>query len=88
MNLPAEADSRHKAIARALRKLQGANFDKAYMAQAGVSAHTNVHKALTRHRERASDQGRRALIARMLPTVEQHLHHAIEMGDSVTTAAK
>ena len=79
VKLPLEADARHKAMVKALGKLDGDKFDKAYLAQAGVRDHTDVHKALTRHHQRAKDGDLKALVAKMLPTVEQHLHHATEM---------
>lgn len=81
VNLPTEPDAKQKSMARALGKLSGARFDKAYLTQAGVRDHTNVHKALMKHRQQARDQDLKALVAKMLPTVEQHLHHATELAD-------
>lgn len=88
VNVPAEPDARHKAMARALAKLDGDKFDKAYLTQAGVRDHSAVHKALLRHRERARDQDLKALVAKMLPTVEQHLHHAQQLQDGGKSAAR
>jgi putative membrane protein len=88
VNVPGNADARHKAQAKTLGKLQGASFDKAYMSQAGVRDHTRVHEALEKHHARVKDQDLKAFIAKMLPTVEQHLHHATQMQGGAATAAK
>lgn len=74
--LPAGPDARHKAQAARLGKLKGDKFDRAYMAQAGVADHQQVHAALTRDQARAKDPDVKALAAKMLPTVEQHLQTA------------
>lgn len=88
VTLPDAPDARHKAMAKALGKLEGEKFDKAYLTQAGVRDHTTVHKVLIRHRERAKDPDLKALVAKMLPTIEQHLHHATEMQGGAGSAAK
>jgi predicted outer membrane protein len=46
VTLPTEPDSKHKAMAAKLEKLSGADFDKAYMKQAGVQDHKTVHSKL------------------------------------------
>lgn len=84
VNLPTEADARHKALVKMLGKLEGVKFDKAYLTQAGVRDHTKVHAALEQHHARAKDQDLKAFISKMLPTVEQHLHHATQMQEGAT----
>jgi putative membrane protein len=76
VTLPAEPDAKHKAMAAKLAKLKGAAFDKSYMAQAGVDDHKKVLAALKKDEARAKDPDVKALAAKMLPTVEQHLHTA------------
>jgi putative membrane protein len=76
MSLPTEVDAPHKAMAAKLDKLSGAPFDKAYMAEAGVSDHTKVHAKLKGFESKAKDADVKALAAKMLPTVEQHLQRA------------
>lgn len=76
VTLPTEPDAKHKAMAASLAKLKGDAFDKRYMAQAGVADHTAVHAALKKDEARAKDPDVKALAAKMLPTVEQHLHNA------------
>lgn len=79
VTLPTEPDSKHKAMAAKLSKLNGDAFDKAYMAQAGVGDHKAVHAALKKFESKAKDPDVKALAAKMLPTVEQHLHNAADL---------
>ncbi|NHZ43292.1 DUF4142 domain-containing protein [Massilia aquatica] len=79
VTLPTEPDSKHKAMAAKLSKLKDDAFDKAYMAQAGVGDHKAVHAALKKFETQARDPDVKALAAKMLPTVEQHLHSATSM---------
>ncbi len=88
VTLPTEPDAKHKAMAAKLGKLSGDKFDKAYMAQAGVQDHTKVEAALKKDEAKAKDADVKALLAKMLPTVEQHLHNATEMKSGAKTAAK
>ncbi len=76
ITLPTDLDAKHKAMAKKLSKLKGAAFDKHYMAQAGVADHKQVHAKLKKDEAKASDPDVKALAAKMLPTVEQHLHTA------------
>lgn len=79
VTLPTEPDSKHKAMAAKLAKLSGDAFDKAYMSQAGVGDHKAVHAALKKFESKAKDPDVKALAAKMLPTVEQHLHNAADL---------
>ena len=88
VTLPTEPDAKHKALAAKLGKLNGAAFDKAYLAQAGVDDHSKVSAALKKFEAKAKDQDVKALAAKMSPTVEQHLHHATELKSGAKTAAK
>ena len=74
--LPTEPDAKHKAMAAKLSKLKGDKFDSEYMKQAGVADHTKVHAALKKDEAKAKDPDVKALAAKMLPTVEQHLQAA------------
>lgn len=78
MALPTEVDPKHKAMAAKLSKLKGEKFDRMYMAQAGVKDHKQVHAKLKKDQAVAKDPDVKALAAKMLPTVEQHLHIATE----------
>jgi putative membrane protein len=78
VTLPTEPDAKHKAMAAKLSKLKGEKFDHMYMMQAGVADHKKVHAMLKKDEQRAKDPDVKALAAKMLPTVEQHLHTATE----------
>lgn len=73
VTLPSGPDAKHKAMAARLARLKGDKFDHAYMAQAGVADHQKVHSTLKKDEARAKDPDVKALAAKMLPTVEQHL---------------
>lgn len=76
VTLPTEPDAKHKAMAAKLGKLEGDAFDREYMKQAGVADHTKVHAMLKKDSARAKDPDVKALAAKMMPTVEEHLHSA------------
>jgi predicted outer membrane protein len=90
VTLPTEPDAKHKAMAAKLEKMSGDAFDKAYMAQAGVSDHKTVHAMLLKDEKRAKDADLKALAAKMTPVVEQHLKSAQQMPapKSGTTSGK
>ena len=73
VTLPTTPDAKHKAMAAKLSKLTGAKFDKMYMQQAGVQDHKHVHAMLKKDQARAKDADVKALAAKMMPTVEEHL---------------
>ena len=76
LTLPTEPDAKHKAMAAKLSTLKGDKFDSEYMKQAGVADHTKVHAVLKKDEAKAKDPDVKALAAKMLPTVEQHLQAA------------
>jgi putative membrane protein len=83
--LPDGPDAKHKALAARLGKLKGEQFDQVYMAQAGVADHQRVHAMLKKDHARARDQDVKALAAKMLPTVEQHLQVAMSKPAAVAS---
>jgi predicted outer membrane protein len=91
VTLPTELDSKHKSMSAKLEKLSGAEFDKAYMAQAGVKDHTDTHKKLVADAKKIKDPEVKALADQHMPVVEQHLKAAQQMHSgksSGTTAGK
>lgn len=86
VTLPTDLDSKHKAMAAKLGGMSGDAFDRAYMAQAGVADHEKVHSMLQQTQSRAKDPDVKALAAKMLPTVEQHLNAARQMPGAKGTA--
>ena len=79
VTLPSTLDRAHKAKADKLAALSGDAFDRAYMAQAGVAEHKKTHSMLQKAQGRAKDPDIKALVTRMTPTVDQHLHAAKEL---------
>jgi putative membrane protein len=73
VTLPTEPDARHKKMAARLDKLGGAAFDKAYLANAGVSDHKAAFKAVVDAQKNASDPEVKALAAKLQPTIDAHL---------------
>jgi predicted outer membrane protein len=79
VTLPAEPDAKHKAMAAKLEKMSGADFDKAYMKQAGVQDHKTVHSKLMAASKKAKDAEVKALVDKTEPVVAQHLKSAEQM---------
>lgn len=88
MSLPTDVDAPHTAMAAKLGKLSGASFDRAYMADAGVSDHTKLHAKLKGFESKTKDADVKALAGKMLPTVEEHLHLAKDMPGAKTGKAQ
>jgi predicted outer membrane protein len=90
VTLPTEPDAKHKAMAAKLEKMSGADFDKAYMKQAGVQDHKTVHAKLMAASKKAKDPEVKALVDKTEPVVAQHLKSAEQMpaAKSGTTAGK
>jgi predicted outer membrane protein len=76
VTLPTEPDAKHKAMATKLQAMSGADFDKAYMSQAGVSDHKAVHSKLVSDVKKAKDPDVKALAEKLEPVVAQHLKSA------------
>jgi len=90
VTLPTELDSKHKAMSAKLEKMSGADFDKAYMAGAGVKDHKDTHAKLMSDAKKIKDPDVKALADQHMPVVEQHLKAAQQMAStkSGTTSGK
>jgi predicted outer membrane protein len=90
VTLPTELDAKHKAMSAKLEKLSGAEFDKAYMAGAGVKDHKDTHAKLMSDAKKIKDPEVKALGEQHMPVVEQHLKAAQQMASTKpgTTAGK
>ncbi len=77
--LPTELDRVHKRKAERLGALSGDAFDRAYMTQAGVADHKKNHSMLRQAQEHAKDPDLKALAARTMPIVDQHLNSAQQL---------
>lgn len=79
LTLSNDLDRANRARADRLAALSGEAFDQAYMAQAGVADHKKSHSNLRSAQSRARDPELRALAARTLPVVDQHLNSAQQL---------
>ena len=79
LSMPADLDKARKAMIGKLDAKSGAAFDKAYMAQGGVADHKKMHSMLASAEKKARDPDLKALAAKILPTVDQHLKAARQM---------
>ena len=82
VTLPTAPDSKQQAMDQQLNALSGAAFDRAYLKRAGVAAHKQAHAMLARAQTRATDPDLKALIAKMQPTVDQHLATVQQLASS------
>lgn len=90
VTLPTELGFLQKRQANKLATLSGEAFDRAYLDKAGVAEHKKTHDMLQRAQNRAKDPDVKALVARTLPVVDQHmtavqeLHKNTARGSSTT----
>lgn len=87
VTLPTEPDNKHKAEAKKLSALEGDKFDKQYLKQGGLTDHRDTHRMLQRAQSRAADADLKALVAKMEPTVNQHLTMAQDVSSGKSTAS-
>lgn len=73
VTLPTEPDAKHKKMADRLNALSGAEFDKTYLANAGVNDHKAAHKLVTDAQKQAKDPDIKALAGKLQPTIDQHM---------------
>lgn len=73
VTLPTEPDAKHQALAKQMSKLKDEKFDRQYMAHAGTADHKATEALLEKIGKSASDPDLKALGAKVLPVVEQHL---------------
>ena len=74
ITLPTELDRMHKRKAERMAGLSGDAFDHAYMTQSGLADHKATHSLLQKAQSRAKDPDVKALAARTMPIVDQHLN--------------
>lgn len=87
VKLPDDTDLQHKAMATALKALSGDAFDAQYMKRVGVGDHQRTVKLLQKVQKDAKDADMKAMAAKMLPTVQQHLLTAEQTAGAGTSAA-
>lgn len=87
VTLPTELSAKHKAKAAMLEKLSGDSFDRSYIKHAGMADHKNTHKKLKKSMGDVKDPDVKALVAKLTPTVEQHLDAAEKLSASKSRGA-
>jgi putative membrane protein len=86
VKLPTDPDLKHKAEMKAMSALSGDKLDKTYMSQGGLSDHRNAHKLLAKIESKAKDPDLKALGAKLMPIIDQHLAMARDIAGSKSTA--
>jgi putative membrane protein len=83
ITLPTTADPKHQQMMDKMMRLTGADFDREYIKQAGVKAHSEMEKLFTSESNKGRDADAKAFAARTLPTVQEHLRMARDMSGSM-----
>jgi putative membrane protein len=76
VKLPDGPGLEHKAMATALKATKGDTFDSQYIKRVGVGDHERTIKLLQKVQKDGKDADLKAMAAKMLPTVQQHLDMA------------
>ncbi|MBM4442576.1 MAG: DUF4142 domain-containing protein [Candidatus Rokubacteria bacterium] len=84
---PAEMDTKHRKLHERLSKMQGAEFDRAYMDEM-VKDHRNDVKEFQKHAKNAKDADVKSFASKTLPTLQDHLKQAEGLRGQVRTAGK
>lgn len=79
VEVPGETDFQHKAIATALRLLNGNTFDEQYLRHVGVNDHRRTVDLLEKTQRTARDPDLKGYAGKTLPTVQKHLAMARQM---------
>jgi len=76
IELPKATDAKHADALKKMNTLSKAEFDKQYLAKAGVEDHTATLKLLKDIQAKAKDADFKALAKKLEPTVQAHLDKA------------
>jgi putative membrane protein len=80
VTLPTDMDAEHKAMAPAMEKLSGKEFETKYLAQMQVD-HQKTANTMRAHEKMTQDADLKAFIGKTVPVVEQHLSMAKQGSD-------
>ena len=72
VTLPTDMDAEHKAMAPAMEKLSGKDFEAKYLAQMQAD-HQKTANTMMAHEEMTKDADLKAFIGKTLPVVQMHL---------------
>lgn len=79
VTLPTASDPKRQRTMDKLQQLSGAEFDKAYVKEAGNKDHDKQVKLFQKQSDRGKDAEVKAFAAETLPTVQMHLQMARDM---------
>ena len=80
ITLPTDMDAAHKALAPAMEKLSGKDFEAKYLAQMQTD-HQMTANTMMAHEKMTNDADLKAFIGKTLPVVQQHLGMAKQGND-------
>lgn len=86
MAVPRAIDAKHQQAVNDLGRLQGSEFDKAYMKQM-VKDHEETVSLFKGESSRGQDADLKAVASKLLPRLEDHLKMARHLGDQVKNGA-
>jgi putative membrane protein len=79
VKLPKEADAKHKDLLKKMNTLSPAEFDREYIAKAGLADHEDAKKLVGKISSDAKDPDFKALGKKLQPTIDMHLKMAKEL---------
>ena len=80
VKLPTDMDAEHKAMAPAMEKLSGKDFEAKYLSQMQAD-HQKTANTMMAHEKMTNDADLKAFIGKTLPVVQQHLGMAQKGND-------
>ena len=88
VTLPTALDAKHQADVAKISQLSGADFDRAYIKEAGVKDHNKAVKLFQGEADKGKDADLKAFAAKTLPTVQEHQRMAQELDNSMRGTKK
>jgi putative membrane protein len=86
ITVPAEPSADQRAKLDALKGRSGADFDRQYASEVGVSAHEEAVALFDDYAKNGTDANLKAFAAKTLPTLREHLSMAKQMAASVVAS--
>ncbi|OGB27816.1 MAG: hypothetical protein A3I66_06650 [Burkholderiales bacterium RIFCSPLOWO2_02_FULL_57_36] len=86
VSLPSKPDAKHQAAMKKLNTLSETDFDKQYMAQAGLNDHRDTHRLLERVSKQAKDDELKQYATNTIASVDEHLKMAQSMKGGQTAS--
>ncbi len=83
VTLPTAPDAKMQAMMTKMMTLNGADFDREYIKNAGVKDHEKMEKLFMEEGSKGGDADTKAFATKTLPTVQMHLSMAREMMSSM-----